>query len=247
MQRDQVTKKKPKRNRFARPAVGSPRNAMLDALRGLAILLMIVDHVAYFILDIPIAPTTIRILTRISMPLFCGLMGYFLVSKTKIHWNRFYQLLAATAVINVVFFAKVHKLEILASLSVCYAAFIVFRSWLCLAFVAVFFSGVDPLSAWFDYPLPIVLSCVAQGMILRKYGCKAALATGAVVTLGVLVATSLAGLALYTVLPATLLIAWAGKCPNVDLSKFRIRWLGLVGRFPLTAYLLQYLVIFTIA
>lgn len=246
MQRNQRTKRKSKRNIVARPTAGSSRNASLDVLRGLAILLMIIDHIAYFIYDIPIAPTTIRILTRISMPLFCALMGYFLVSKTEINWHRFYQLCLATLAINLVFFTKLHKLEILASLLVCYAAYIALRNWLCLAVVAVYFSPLDPLAAWFDYPLPIVLSCVAQGMVLRQYGWRVASISGVVVTLGVLVVSSLAGLALYTILPATLLIAWASRYPRVDWAKFKIRWLETLGRYPLTAYLVQYFIVFAI-
>lgn len=226
--------------------VRKPRNAALDVLRGVAILLMVVDHVAYFNFNVPIELTSLRIVTRCSMPLFCSLMGYFLVSKDRVNWIRFYQLLFAAAAVNVAFFTLYNKLEILASLLVCYVLYLGFRSWLCFAFVAVYFSQLDPSVLWFDYPLPIVLSCVAQGMILRKYGGRVALVTGCLITVGMLFVPPPATYVLIYVVPASLLIAWAAKYPEMNPARWHLQPLQFAGRYPLTVYLAQYFIILSI-
>ncbi len=231
--------KKPRKNRL--PVHSKPRNAALDTLRGLAILLMIVDHIAYFILDIPIALDTLRIGTRLSMPLFCGLMGYFLAQKETIHWNRLYQLLLAAFAMNLVFFTIYRKFEILASLSICYALYLLCGRKMALLVVAVFFVGLDPTARWFDYPLPIVLSCVAQGMVIRLYDWPVSLAAGVLVTCGIALAQPPAEYVLYFVLPSTLLIGWAARHPS-----WRFRPLAWIGRYPLTIYLAQYFIILAI-
>ena len=58
--------------------VKPPRTRLhsLDALRGLAIVLMIVDHVCGILLSINIEFAGVRFWTRLSMPLFAVLMGY---------------------------------------------------------------------------------------------------------------------------------------------------------------------------
>ncbi len=227
-------------------AVGGTRIASLDALRGLAIVLMIVDHCAFYLWDIPIAPTTLRIVTRLSMPLFCGLMGYFLAGQTKINWKRFYQLCLATVLVNLAFFSVHHKLEILASLLICYGMFICLRNWLSLAVVAVFLTPLDPSVAWFDYPLPIVLSCVAQGIILRRHDLRIAVATGALVTLGALVVSPPSVYVLFYVIPVSLLIAGAARRSQPDWSLLRLEWLCTLGRYPLSIYVVQYWVVLAI-
>lgn len=50
---------------------------------------MVLDHFCYFFTEDPrIAPDTIRILTRISMPLFCILAGYFAFQPRSLRRNR---------------------------------------------------------------------------------------------------------------------------------------------------------------
>lgn len=281
----------PKRHREQRQIAAQgraarPRIAPLDGLRGLAIVLMIVDHAAYYLWQIPIAPTSLRMATRLSMPLFCILMGYLLADRrianpTAIHWKRFYQLCGATALATVIFYTAHQKFEILASLLICYSLFIVAGNALAVGLLAVFATPYDPTSVWFDYPVPLVLGCVAQGIILRHYHWQWAMASGAVLTAATLVVPAPSQYVLWYVLPATMMIAWGagqwnttsarepahssrasrGLRPTGNTNNHRDRsspqpvsawhhpavaWLVGIGRYPLTVYLIQYLVIFAL-
>ncbi len=71
------------RQRLDRSTSRGNRLRGLDAVRGLAIVLMIVDHVAGILFDLPIEVDNVRMLTRLSMPLFSVLMGYFLAAPKK--------------------------------------------------------------------------------------------------------------------------------------------------------------------
>jgi hypothetical protein len=168
-------------------------------------------------------------------------MGYFLAAGSRIHWTRFYQLLLAALAVNVAFFTAYHKFEILASLTICYVLFIALRSKLCLAFVAVYFIHFDFLAEWFDYPLTIVVSCVAQGMILRLHGWRVALVTGLFVTAGMFFVAPPPTYVLMYVLPSTLLITLGAHKPELQFQG-----LALLGRYPLTTYLVQYVLFFAI-
>ena len=241
-----------------RRATGSPsgpkhRNAALDALRGLAIVLMIIDHVAYYFFDIAIEPTNIRMLTRLSMPLFCGLMGYFLAGRAEVHWRRFYQLCLAACLVNVAFFTVHHKFEILASLLVAYALFIALRGNLVWGVAAVALTPWDITAAWFDYPLPVVIACVAQGMILGRWGWQAGLLSGCGLMLGWSVVAYPTAYILLYVLPSSLLIAAAAAIGGKEMARPAARWLNWLswlswlGRYPLSVYVTQYYLIFALA
>jgi hypothetical protein len=210
-------------------------------LRGVAIVLMVVDHIAGIWFDVNIEPTTIRFWTRLSMPLFCILMGYFLASSETLHWRRFYQLVAATVAINFLFFSIYRKVEILASLLACYCLFLVLRGRFAFLFVAVFFFPWDPLVNNFDYPILLVVSCVAQGVLLKRYGIRVAAVTSLLILLATTLVTAPSVYVLYFVLPATLLVGWAAHRPNANIP-----WLTGLGRYPLTAYLIQYFAILAI-
>lgn len=79
---------KPKRSKteLNRPAAG--RNAALDSLRGLAILLMIVDHIAAFWLMQGIQWNSVRLATRLALPLFAVIFGYLLGALGERHAER---------------------------------------------------------------------------------------------------------------------------------------------------------------
>jgi uncharacterized membrane protein len=228
--------------------IGAPRIAALDVLRGLAILLMIVDHAAYYLWNVPIAPTSLRIVTRLSMPLFCGLMGYFLAYQANINWKRFYQLCLATVLVNLAFYTVHQKVEILASLLVCYVLYLCVGNWLALAAAAVFLTPFDPTQAWFDYPLPLVAACVAQGIIVRCAPWNLALVTAGLITLGASIVQPPSQYVLFYVVPATLSILWGSRrAAGTQPQPPAIAGLGFVGRHPLAIYLSQYFVLLAVS
>ena len=232
---------------------GADRNPSLDSLRGLAILLMVLDHVAFLFGDVRIEPTTIRMATRLSMPLFAVLMGYFLSRSTRVHWERFWQLTAAACLMSFVYFSLYRQLEILASLWVCYLLFTGARRVFAFLFVAVFFYAWDPSTQFlenplFDYPISLVVSCVSQGVILQRYGMRVAFAT----SLMVLPATQAWAGAVYVEEPTQYVLYFVPLAVLlVGLGTTRPQWnnasLALLGRYPLTAYIVQYLTLFALA
>lgn len=222
--------------------LSNSRNRCLDTLRGFAIVLMVIDHAADLWWNVAIAPDTIRIVTRLSMPLFCGLMGYFLIVREHIAWNRLLQLGIATLVVNMAFFTVYRRLDILASLLVCYGIFIVFRKGLLVGLIAPFFFYWDESGRVFDFPISVVWCCVAQGAVVRLGGWRWGIATALLVTAGAWFVPPPTQYVLLFVLPATGLIAWgAGQAER------GVKWLEFLGRFPLTSYITQYYVLLVIA
>lgn len=252
------SKRKQRRNRGSlksgtpEPKNNPGRNVYLDSLRGLAIVLMVVDHVAGILLSIPIDYSTIRLGTRLSMPLFAILMGYFFSAKgvplnspwrERFQIQRLLQILVAAAATSSLYYSYFGKLDILASLAICYFCYLILRSKFVLLVVALLLYRVDVTSQILDFPLSIVLSLVAQGMLLRKMGLVPAAVSAIVLTLigmGIVEKPSL--LVLLFVLPATLLVGLAGQSKGLSHP-----WLTFLGRYPLTVYVVQYFVIFGIA
>lgn len=234
-------KEKNELNSGPRPAP-KQRNHCLDAIRGLAIVLMIVDHAADLLFEIGIQPMSIRMPTRLSMPLFSILMGYFLAGSKQVNWNRFFQLMAATAIVNIAYFSIRSQVEILASLLVCYCLFLALRSFFVLLLPVAFFFVLDPSTNYFDFSLSVVVGCVAQGMVLRQFGVRAAVSTAMVLLVATMVVSPPTQYVLYFVLPATLMIAWGISQPNRSVPL-----LSTTGRFPLTIYVAQYYVLIALS
>lgn len=214
------------------------RNAALDTLRGLAILLMVVDHVANFWFATRIEWDSLRMPTRLSMPLFAVLMGYFVGRKSEIPWNRLSQVAAVSAVVNVFFYPIHGKLEILASLLVCYPLAFVAGKYSPAVALVVFLFPLDPSAEFFDYPLTLVACCVAQGQVLRHYGGRIGMATSLVCCLSALYIIPVAKLTVLMLPVATGLVVWAIRYPNKDVPG-----LSLMGRYPLAIYLVHYLIV----
>lgn len=214
------------------------RNSSMDSLRGLAILLMIVDHIANFWFIVRIEPTSIRMLTRLSMPLFAILMGYFLVRKPEIHWNRLLQVAAVSIAVNCFFFPIYGKLEILASLLVCYWLILLPAKFSPVAVPLVLLFPFDPSAAVLDYPLTIVASCVALGQVLRYHGWKVGLACSLLISASALYIAPIAKLTVLMVPIATGLLIW-----GIYRPKLKVPGLDLAGRYPLTFYLVHYLIV----
>lgn len=198
---------------------------------------MIVDHIAWF-LNVPIEWGTIRFGTRLSMPLFCLLMGYFLIARSKVHGRRWLQIALVALVLNLGYYAFFGQVEILVSLVVCYGVYSFLGKWFLGLVPVVYLFPWDPSVGFFDFPWTVVAGCVAQGMVLQRWGLRVALATGIGMLPACLLIPAPTQYVLYFVPVATLLGAWAADHP-----RYRLSWLEFVGRHPLKIYATQYLVI----
>ena len=239
-------RKSPRRaERKAKPA--RTRNAALDSLRGLAIVLMIIDHAAGILLNVSIDYDTVRFWTRLSMPLFCVLMGFFLVKKPHFPDQRFFEIVLAALLINVLYLPLYREVEILGSLSVAYLLFQWLPRWFPYLVGAAVLVNLDLTRIVFDYPLTIACSFVAQGVILRRFGGNVAFWTGVFLSTGIAwfgwqKPSDVTHLLCYFILPATGLVHWGSLRPQQSIP-----FLAWLGRYPLTTYLTQYYILFAIA
>ncbi|MEM6979252.1 MAG: TraX family protein [Planctomycetota bacterium] len=228
------------------------RSVTIDALRGLAIVLMIVDHVASNWFSVPIAIDTIRFETRLAMPLFAILLGYFLPLDGGFRLQRLAEVVAASVAVNLLYFPKHDEFEILASLLIASIIGTASRSAAPAMLGLIFLYQTDPLVRWFDYQLSIVLPIVAIGATLRRYGVAASW-----VAASFLLAITISGKWIYpsdthrflvwASLPALLMIVMARRWPAIQPAK--VGWLGLdrIGRFPLSIYVAHYYLIYLVA
>lgn len=235
-----ITRKK-KKSHPSTQALPSSRNGCLDSLRGLAIVLMVIDHVAFLFFDSPIAVDSIRFPTRLSMPLFAVLMGYFLTARGEKGWSRLLQVAAATVAINIVYYELYQQLEILASLLACTILFLGIGRWFAILALAVFVYPLDPTTTLFNFPMSVVACCVAQGVILRWQGWQIAMATSLFALAGLWLVEPPSSYLLYFLPVATLLVAVGER-----YRELAVPWVSGIGRYPLTAYLAQYFILFAI-
>jgi uncharacterized membrane protein len=221
-------------------AANSPqsRNATLDSLRGIAIFLMVVDHIANFWFETRIEWDSIRLPTRLSMPLFAILMGYFISTNRPFPWRRMFQVAAVSGIVNVFFYPLYERVEILASLLVCYVLVFSTSKYASLLTLALFLLPWDPSAQVFDYPLTLVAGCVAQGQVLRHYGWKIALVVSVILCFSAIYIDPVAKMTVLMIPVATGLIIWAIRYPNKDVPG-----LSLMGRYPLAMYLAHYLMV----
>lgn len=217
------------------PQTRQPRNPALDTLRGIAIVLMVVDHAADMLFGQRIEPDNIRIVTRLSMPLFCVLMGYFLYGRKEIRWNRFWQICVAAVAANCIYLPLYGRLEILASLLVCTLLVGLLRQYSIFLLGLAFAVEIDPSGIVFDYPLGVCAAMLGLGMVVRKYPPQVGLLVSLLLPLASLrVATPTAYVMWFAPLAVGLVyLAAAKKAPD-------LRGLRDVGRYPLTVYVLQY-------
>ena len=244
-----------------------PRSVALDALRGFAIVLMIVDHVADLWLDHSIRDSWTRTATRLAMPLFCVLMGYFLrrpppneKASTRTNeqteeraWfasirtsnRRLFEIVLASFLANLLFYPHYGVLEILAGLSVAWIAHRFVGPFFVVLVAAIALYPLDPLTRVFDFPITLVLAFVAQGTVLRRFGIAAALITGlgfaaAAFWIWQLQPRGVNHLLAAFALPATGLVAGMARVRDAPTW---MRPLAVVGRYPLSIYVGQYYVI----
>lgn len=224
------------------------RNAALDTLRGLAILLMIVDHVAWLYFDQPIQPTSIRFVTRLSMPLFCVLTGYFALRSSDTNWARLGQVLLAAIVVNFAYFTLYGRLEILASLLVCYLLIAACKAWFMLAALAFLLFPWDVSAAVFDYPISAVATCMAVGGIQRKWGWQIGLSMAVLISLSLLALRGWQGDFRIVSQPTVYVLIFLPLASGLlAVGTLRPAWslrgLAWIGRYPLSVYVGQYFVL----
>ncbi len=234
----------PSRHKNDYQSADSQRNHALDSLRGLAIGLMLLDHSAGILFGLTIRESPVRWITRLAMPLFCVLMGYFLREDRRNDWKRPAQILAACVAVNCLFYPFYGSVEILGSLLLAYLIFMASGRYFPVFVLAIAFYPIDPFRPWLDYPLTIVLSFVAQGALLRRLGIQAAGLTGlwlavAAIWIDRLEPNGVNQMLCLFILPATLLVYLGSRFPAQ-----RLPGLDWFGRHPLAVYVGQYYVIF---
>ncbi|MEM4366895.1 MAG: hypothetical protein QW035_02070 [Candidatus Anstonellales archaeon] len=215
------------------------RKEGLDTLRGIAISLMVLDHFLAIVLFQPVETSNLRILTRLAEPIFAVLIGYFLVGRGRERLMvRAVDILLVAFFVNFFYLPIMRKVEILASFLAVYALCILFGEALALLLPAVFLYPLDPTSYFFDYPLPLVFSQAALGMLIRK---------------GSSPWVSLVFLPAALLLPApynytslcTPIAAFATK--QLEKSSVKAPIISLMGRYPLSSYAIQYSLIVLIS
>ncbi len=226
-----------------------PRNAAIDALRGLAIVMMVVDHAVGLLLGQSIEDSPVRVAMRLAMPLFCVLMGYFLPAPKNWHVRRFAEIAVTAVLVNLIFYPAYGCVDILCSLLIAGAIGVASGRFFPVFVIAALLYSVDPTDGWprggpLDFPLSIVLSFVALGSLHARYGGKIACLVAAGLTAFYLPAATLtpgsvSPLLFLFVLPATLLLSLAERFPTISVPG--LRWLG---QNPLKSYAAQYYLIF---
>jgi uncharacterized membrane protein len=145
------------------------RMESMDALRGLAIIVMFLDHVLFLSPNSSFDPFSPRFFTRIAEPIFAVLVGYFLIGRENNKMLfRLLEILAVAFFVNVFFYALLGKFDILASLALSYLAYFALRDRIVLLLPAFVLFSLDPTLQLLDYPLSLVLSQVALGAAIRK-------------------------------------------------------------------------------
>lgn len=218
---------------------------------------MVVDHVADVFFELTIQSSTWRTLTRLSMPLFCLLMGYFFRPDRPVRLTRSLQIAAAAIAVNLVFYPRYERIEILGSLLIAYLLFLAMRHLFSLMVLAIVFYPIDPLAHWLDFPITIVVSFVAQGMLIRRNGIPLSIMTAGLLTIAGLWIHDLEPMGVnhklcFFALPATCLVMLASHAGSSHAGSTRqkqstTRWLApwvLLGQNPLAAYVAQYYLIF---
>ncbi len=217
---------------------------------------MVVDHAADMLWQVRIAPDTLRIATRLAMPLFCMLTGYLLYRSRLPRVGRLGQVVVASILANIVYWSLYQRLEILASILLAFVIYFAVRRWMPVCILLVLLARVDPSGALLDYPLLVVTSCIAAGSALRwASDCKRSVAVkdcgsmrfrnhALVVLAWFFLAASSAFVPRPTAyvlwfVPVAGMLIWAAASKRL----VNVVPLEFLGRYPLTAYVLQYFVL----
>ena len=196
---------------------------------------MIIDHVAAIWFSVINGPSTLRHITRLSMPLFCILSGYLLPLSQPRSWKRLGETGLVSLAVNAITYPIFKRIEILGSLIPCYLIHRIAPkgSWIMVA--GILFYQVDPTKGILDYPLSLVATCVGVGMVYRRFGGWGGLAGVALAICGLDWVKAPDAHSIIAILPATGLLWLANRLPDV-----RQKALEFLGKWPLAIYLIQY-------
>lgn len=228
------------------------RNPWLDAIRGLAIVLMLIDHGAGSWFDAKIATSDVRFWTRFSLPLFCVLMGFLIAARPRFHARRFLQIVLASVLVNLIYWPQHQEMEVLASLAITQvlatllllSPFSLAAGPLLVATLALY--QWDAIAWLFDYQLTLVGCLVGQGIVLRCFGWPVALLTGVGLTWAGFSGQFIHELDTHHLVfaflvPATILIAIADRIASCRMPSWSgLDGLALIGMYPLTIYVTHY-------
>jgi len=226
------------------------RNTAIDTLRGGAIVMMVVDHAIGLLLGQSISDSPVRAAMRLSMPVFCVLMGYYLPDLRTWRPRRFVEIGVTAAIVNAVFYPTYGCVEILASLLVAGLLGVTCGRFFPVFVAAAFFYPWDPTDGWpvggwsgggpMDFPLSIVLSFVALGSLHARWGGRWSGSVAILLTAFYPIAAgmtpgSVSPLLFLFVLPAVGLLWVCQRWPRNSIPG--LCWLG---QNPLKAYAAQY-------
>lgn len=227
------------------------RSLGMDMFRGTAILLMIVDHVFGIWFDHSISHSPIRMLTRLSMPMFMVLAGYLLArSEGRIRPQRWMEIAFSAVAVNALVFPYFQRIDILGSFLVVLIMthFLGKQAWV-LTF-GILIQGVmkDPSGAWFDYPISLIMTPVGIGFAYQRFGFRLGLLAALFPLLGLawisdhtslsLLAIPLAYLLLVQVQFLERSLTWLRSASQWAWSP--LTWIRVMGQYPLRIYVAQY-------
>lgn len=144
----------------------------IDSLRGLAILLMLLDHALSLVSDLngtyhPVALLVRLTLTRLAMPMFMLVAGYCF--KGNLNLRRFGELVVAACLANVAFWRLGWHTPDIVALFVIVA---LLSAWIHRYPVAFFVVGIIQAMFWrYDsnvYQIGAIVCCVSFGVLLRR-------------------------------------------------------------------------------
>lgn len=217
------------------------RNPYLDTLRGLAIIIMVIDHAAAIIFHQEIEFPGVRFFTRIAEPLFALLFGYFLFGRTgQSVQKRLIEVGLAAVGVNLFFFPYTGEFEVLASFACAMAIYLVIGDGMIYLLPLLLLHSMDFTVGLLNYPLTILLPQVSLGMLIRK---GSVIIPALFFLFGtVLIPPSLGWTCLFTIPAALILAAVAG-----NRFRFSAPFLQAVGKRPIESYLLQFVLIIAVA
>jgi len=219
------------------------RISSLDSLRGLAIFFMMIDHFFGIVLLSTIEPFNVRFFMRIAEPLFAILLGYLLVGRSMENLKkRFFEIAGAALFVNAFFFPILGKFEILASFIVCYLLFMILQEKFVFLLPLILLLPIDPSSLFFDFPISLVVSQIALGMLFReRKNIPVAISFFLFVLSFIFAPSEYKFIPLFTIL-AVLFVEFAQ-----NNEKIRVPILEEMGKRPLASYIIQYVIIVLIA